>query len=641
MSLLGTQVFGNTTTPIWASAGSAFVPGPTGPVGPQGASSGKEFFFTNVPQGGGFLLMTPTFNYIPGASTTVAVDGIIQQFISASIGQSTIPTGTWNFNFHANTNGITTASVLVSLFTTDGVTPVLVNTSKPVPMLAGSVLDEYITVLSIPTTVVAPTDKMVVEFAVAGLGPGDTITLYTDDDEQTEVITTFTISGDTGPTGATGSTGANGLGFTGAAGSTGPQGLSITGPTGATGPLGPTGAAGSAANVSNWAVFPAVANVNMSNFSISNANAISSTSLYAGSAGFGGTSLTPLTVLSSGGNVGAISSDLTQYLAVGQTLGLGNISAYGANRPLGTNALFASGGTTLTGGGIVHGVEIGALTVGGIDTQRIDVLPAGIGINAATFIQMAAIGAGSFAAGGALSFAGGDYVEINTDDLRVINTSTGNQATQITCANYLMPASVAATNPLTIQNTAAGGVVIQGVKTFAGLAASPAVLTNIASINGGVAGVPPQQVFEYRVPVGTNGGAASAPLTFETRPINTGVPALVANASTTITGMSLNPATYIITVPTGTYDVWGTVGGLMTTEQGRLFSTTSSTELLLGTSVGEDNRTAYSVFQGRITGPDTVAVQFGGFSVGGAQDWGQASGLGDEVYLSVRFNKLA
>jgi hypothetical protein len=185
-------------------------------------------------------------------------------------------------------------------------------------------------------------------------------------------------------------------------------------------------------------------------------------------------------------------------------------------------------------------------------------------------------------------------------------------------------------------------VVIQGVKQFDGLAASPAVMTNIASINGGVAGVPPQQVFEYRVPVGTNGGAASASLTFETRPINTGVPALSGGTnSTTIAGMNLNLGTYEITVPAGTYDVWGTVGGLMITEQGRLWSTTSSTELLLGTSVGEDNRTAYSVFQGRITGPDTVAVQFGGFVNTGPQDWGQGSGLGDEIYLSVKFTKLA
>jgi hypothetical protein len=105
--------------------------------------------------------------------------------------------------------------------------------------------------------------------------------------------------------------------------------------------------------------------------------------------------------------------------------------------------------------------------------------------------------------------------------------------------------------------------------------------------------------------------------------------------------MSLNPGTYVITVPAGTYDVWGTVGGLMVTEQGRLYSTTSASTLLLGTSVGNDDRTAFSTFQGRVTGPDTVAVQFAGFTSGGTQDWGQASGQDDEIYLSVKFTKLA
>lgn len=640
MSLLGTPVFANTATPIWAAADTAFLPGPTGPQGPPGASSGREFYFTNVPQGGGYLLMTDAFNLIAGSSFSTLGDGVIAQFLSGSIGQSTIPTGTWNFNFHASCD-ITTASMLVSLYTWDGVNPpVLVNTSKPVPIFSGTTLDEYITVLSIPSGVaVNPADKMIVSFDGAGLGGGDTMTLFVDDDEQTQVITTFSVPGPTGPQGATGPSGPPGV--PGAQGSTGPQGPTGVGATGATGAVGATGPAGSAANVSTWAAFPAIANVNASNFNVSNVNALSSASLYSTSGSFGGTSLTPLTVLNSSGNVAAISADLTQYAQVGSLTGLGNISVYGANRPVGTNALYAQGGVTLTGGGIVHGIEIGTLPVAGIDTQRIDVLPVGIGINAATYIQLAAVGAGSFAAGGALSFAGGDYVEINTDDLRVINTTSGNQATQITCANYLMPASVAATNPLTIQNTLAGGVVIQGVKQFDGLAASPAVMTNIASINGGVAGVPPQQVFEYRVPVGTNGGTASAPNTWDDRPINTGVPALVANASTTISGMSLNPGTYVITVPAGTYDVWGTVGGLMVTEQGRLYSTTSASTLLLGTSVGNDDRTAYSTFQGRMTGPDTVVVQFAGFSSGGAQDWGQASGQDDEIYLSVKFTKLA
>jgi len=223
----------------------------------------------------------------------------------------------------------------------------------------------------------------------------------------------------------------------------------------------------------------------MSGNNLSNVNSIpNASSIYGQTITFGGVSAIPLGTLSSGGNVSAVSSDLTQYLTVASNTGLGNISTYGANRPVGTNALYAEGGVTLTGGGLVHGVEIGALTVGGVDTQRIDVLPVGIGINAATYIQLAAAGAGSFAAGGALSLAGGDYVEINTDDLRVINTSSGNQATTITCANYFMPASVAATNPLTIQNIQAGGVVIQGVKQFDGLASSPDVMTNIASISG-------------------------------------------------------------------------------------------------------------------------------------------------------------
>ena len=480
MSLLGTPVFANTSTPIWASASSAFVPGPTGPQGPPGASSGQVFYFTNVSAGGGYYTMTETFNLIAQGSFSTMGDGVLAQFLSGPIGTSVIPGGTWNFDFHASTD-VNTSTVTIKLYTYDGVTATLVATSTPITLYLGGMVEDYIASLSVPNTVVNPTYKMIVEFSAQGLGGGDTTTLYTDDATQTEVSTTFTVPGSTGPTGPTGPIG---IGVTGAKGSTGAQGPTGIGATGATGSTGPTGAPGSAANVSTWAAFKAIQNVDMSGNSISNANAIRASSMYATSAGFGGTSLTPLTVLNSTGNVAAISSDLTQYLTVASNTGLGNISTYGANRPVGTNALYSEGGTTLTGGGVVHGVTIGALTVGGVDTQRIDVLPAGIGINAATYIQLAAAGAGSFAAGGALSLAAGDYVEINTDDLRVINTSSGNQVTQITCANYLMPPSVAATYPLNISNTAAGGVTIAGVKTLAGLSTSPAVLSTIGSITG-------------------------------------------------------------------------------------------------------------------------------------------------------------
>lgn len=646
MSLLGTPVYANTTTPIWASASSAFVPGPTGPQGPPGPSSGKVYYGTNVPTSSGAnlpvgtLTLTPNFNLIAGSSIVLNTNGQLVTFATDpnDPSQTTITGGVWSYHFHAETSGTTAATLTPILSSFDGTTVSNINTGAPVPLIAGAAKDQYEASISVPTTLLTLTDRLVWQYEVQNLAPGDTVTLYLDDDEQTTITTTFAIPGPSGPTGPTGPQGP--AGAQGAKGDTGPQGPTGVGQTGATGPQGATGPAGSSANASQWAAFPAVANVNVSNFNVSNVNALSASSVYSTSASFGGTSLVPLTTLSSTGNIAAVSADLTQYLVVGQSLELGNISTYGANRPVGTNALYAEGGVTLTGGGVVHGVEIGALTVGGVDTQRIDVLPAGIGINAATYIQMAAAGAGSFAAGGALSLAGGDYVEINTDDLRVVNTSTGNQATQITCANYLMPASVAATNPLTIQNTAAGGVVIQGVKQFDGLGSSPAVMTNIASING----VPlpyPTQVFEYRLPVGTPGGAAPGALAFYTRPINNGLPALSGGTnSTTIAGMNLNPGTYEITIPAGTYDVFGYVGGLMVTEQARLYSTASATPLIIGCSVGDDNRTNYSQFQGRITGPDVVAVQFAGFQAIGPQDWGQSSGFGDEVFLSVKFTRV-
>ena len=645
MSLLGTPVYANPSTPLWLSASFAGVTGPTGAVGPQGSSTGLEFYLrdvsSDVPT---FFTMTENFVLLPGSSITATSNSTIAQFLTPSNEPDalSIPGGVWNYQFHASTSGTSNAFVNFSVAKYPvGGPPSSINTGADVFLTGGSNKTQYVGSVSIPTTALSLTDRVAVAFTVSGLTPGDTATLFLNDDEQAVVTTTFAVAGTPGPTGATGPTGANGLGFTGQQGPTGPQGLSITGPTGAPGVTGPAGATGSAANLSNWSIFKAVSTVDMSGNNLSNVNSIpNASSIYGQSITFGGISSLPLGTLSSTGNVSALTGTLTQSLEVASNTGLGNISTYGANRPVGTNALYAEGGVTLTGGGIVHGVEIGALTVAGVDTQRIDVLPVGIGVNAATYIQMAAAGAGSFAAGGALSLAAGDYVEINTDDLRVINTSSGNQNTTITCANYLAPPSVAATSPLTIQNTSAGGVVIQGVKTFAGLAGSPAVMTNIASINS----VPlpyPSQVFEYQVASGTSGGTAPSINTFHDRPINTGIPALVGNASTTITGMSLDPMTYEITIPAGVYDVWGYVGGLMVTEQGRLWSTSASAVRCLGTSVGSDDRTAYSHFQGRVTGPDVVTVQFSGSTTSGVQDWGQASAQGTECYLSVKFTRVA
>lgn len=497
MSLLGTPVYANPNQPLWLGVDQA-TSGPTGPQGSPGLSAGEVFYFTNVAQGGGYFLMTPTFNLIAGATYTVATNGTVAQFLSGAIGQGTIDGGTWNFNFHANTNGTTSASVTVSLSVWDGVNPpVLVNDSKPIPIYAGATLEEYITSLSVSTTAVNPADKMIVTFSVSGLGVGDTFSLRTDDDTQSEVITTFAVPGNTGPTGPRGVTGPQGVtgptgaGATGPTGATGSQGIrGFTGFTGATGPFGPPGPTGSSGTPSNWSSFPATSLVNLSNYPLSNVGTTTiNSNAWIRSVDIGGTTLVPANTISSLGNAA-----FGQSVVVAQTTGLGNISTYGANRPVGTNCLYAEGGTTLTGGGLIHGVTIGALRVGPIDTVRFEVLPGGIfattpalpiTLTSGGAVLITSGGATTVTSGGVLSMAAGGYAELNSSDFRMINTSSGNQATTIYTGFLDGPYGTAGTtNPLVVGNNQAGGTQLINVKQLTGNATTGAILSNVSNIIG-------------------------------------------------------------------------------------------------------------------------------------------------------------
>lgn len=492
MSLLVARDYANAGRSLWLPASTQLPVGPTGPQGPPGFSSGQEYYFTNVanPAGPPYLTMTPSFNLIAGTVSGLANNGDKLEFLTdAGIPTvSAIPGGTWAFQFHAETNGTTAATITVSLSTWNAGTPTLVNTGNAVPLLAGATKELYFTSLSVPPTVLTSGDQLLVEFVAGGLGPGDTIDIYLDDDEQAEVITSFVSPGNTGPTGATGATGANGLGFTGAAGPTGPQGVPGVGSTGPTGAAGATGPAGSAVNASQWAIFPAIQTVDMSGNSISNANAIASTSIVNNSnawtrtLGIGGTTFVPFTTIDNLGN-GAFG----QSVVASNSAEIANISVYGVNRPPGTNALYAEGGVTLDGGGAIHGITIGTLPVAGVNTQRIDVLPVGIGINAATYVQVAAAGAASMAAGGALSLAAGDYIEANTDDFRVINTTSGNQQTTIRAGFYDGPFGVSNTYPMVVGNNGTAGTEILNVNNITGNATTNTfAISNVAQIIGRV-----------------------------------------------------------------------------------------------------------------------------------------------------------
>jgi hypothetical protein len=142
------------------------------------------------------------------------------------------------------------------------------------------------------------------------------------------------------------------------------------------------------------------------------------------------------------------------------------LDCYGTNLVAGDNALYVEGGTTLTGGGIVHGVTIGALQVAGLDTNRIDVVPLGIDIS--TLTTPIAIQSGvicSVSGGAFLSLAGGDYIQYSSDQHYFVNGVPGvsDDFTDIYVGN--IHAAFGGTAPLRI-NDAGRGVELANVNSI-------------------------------------------------------------------------------------------------------------------------------------------------------------------------------
>ena len=195
-------------------------------------------------------------------------------------------------------------------------------------------------------------------------------------------------------------------------------------------------------DASKWSLFPAISNVtgtlgafSIPLYSISDFLNITCANSITAQAGSVTAGLNVIAGVSASAPLGAFNLITAEDINVSFTNETADVNIYGANLLPGDNALYVEGGTTLTGGGIVHGVTIGALQVAGIDTVRIDVLPAGMDLVSATYITINAAGAGNFACGGALSLAGGSYIEYNSDDHRFINTTSGNDFTDIQVGN--------------------------------------------------------------------------------------------------------------------------------------------------------------------------------------------------------------
>jgi len=128
-------------------------------------------------------------------------------------------------------------------------------------------------------------------------------------------------------------------------------------------------------------------------------------------------------------NGGSITADL------GITSPLGVFGIVTASIGAGIDGSLVVNGPTTLDGGTLHGTSIGCLPVSGINTQRLDLLPIGIDMVSPTYITIDAAGAANVAAGGALSLAGGSYIEYNTDQNYFINSSAGNDFTDILVGN--------------------------------------------------------------------------------------------------------------------------------------------------------------------------------------------------------------
>ena len=229
-------------------------------------------------------------------------------------------------------------------------------------------------------------------------------------------------------------------------------------------------------DASNWSLYPAISNVvgtlgafSLPLYSISdflNITAANTISALAGSVNAG---LNVTAGVSVTAPLGGFNQVTAEDINVSFTNETADVNIYGANLLAGDNALFVEGGTTLTGGGIIHGTVIGALRDpfgSGFDLVRIDVLPAGMLLTSATFITITATGAVAVTAAGALSLAGGSYIEYNTDDNRFINTSSGNDYTNILIGN-IYPSYNGSAN-LRINGGGSGrGVELADVKSLA------------------------------------------------------------------------------------------------------------------------------------------------------------------------------
>lgn len=168
------------------------------PTTSGGGASVSYYLNGSVSQGtfGGVAMKEINKTPIIGAGTdfTINANGYIQSFITDANdpNQLSIPAGNWNFEtyFSASSSG-GSPSFYVELYKWDGATLTLIasNSANPEAITGGTAIDLYLSALAVPQTTLALTDRLAVRIYVTH--SGRTITLHTEDNHLSQIITTF------------------------------------------------------------------------------------------------------------------------------------------------------------------------------------------------------------------------------------------------------------------------------------------------------------------------------------------------------------------------------------------------------------------------------------------------------------------
>ena len=166
-----------------------------------GGGGGQIFYFNgNISQGtiGGtaFYELGTAANTGPAANFTRATTGVIASFITDvnSPNHLIIPSGVWTVDVYLSETGggSNNAEIVAVIKVYNGSTFTTIATSPLEQITNGNVVDLYTFAVSVPNTVTAATDRVVIEFNIQNTN-GKTVTLYTESNKIGEVHSTYAI----------------------------------------------------------------------------------------------------------------------------------------------------------------------------------------------------------------------------------------------------------------------------------------------------------------------------------------------------------------------------------------------------------------------------------------------------------------